>query len=75
MLDRGGERGHEHSYQEIEGTENISAYEETTHRLITLQFHERGLAITMNYEEVLELADAMQKVVGHLGHGRQRNGG
>jgi hypothetical protein len=50
MLDRGGERGHEHSYQEIEGTENISAYEETTHRLITLQFHERGLAITMNYE-------------------------
>ncbi len=74
MLDRGEEEAHEHSYREIEGTENISAYEETTHHLITLQFHERGLALTLNYEEALELADAMQKVVGHIGHGRKRNG-
>ena len=70
-----GDHGHEHAYVEIEGTENISAYEETTHHLITLQFHERGLALTMNYEEALELADAMQKVVAHIGQGRQRNGG
>ena len=75
MIERGGGHGHEHAYQEIEGTENISAYEETTHRLITLHFHERGLALTMSYEEALELPDAMQKVVGHIGHGRQRNGG
>jgi hypothetical protein len=75
MLERGDERGHEHAYREIDGTENISAYEETTHRMITLQFHERGVALTLNHEEVLELADALQKVVAHLAHGRQRNGG
>ncbi len=68
------EHEHEHAYQEIEGTENISAYEETTHHLITLQFHERGLTLTLNYEEALELADAMQKIVGHIGQGRPRNG-
>jgi hypothetical protein len=66
---------HEHAYLEIEGTENISAYEETTHQLITLQFHERGLALMLNYEQAFELADAMQKIVGHIGRGRQRNGG
>ncbi|HLH26524.1 MAG TPA: hypothetical protein VK066_28720 [Chloroflexota bacterium] len=74
MVQRGDEHGHEHAYEEIEGTENISAYEETTHHLITLQFHERGLTLTLNYEEALELADAMQKVVGHIGQGRPRNG-
>ena len=61
--------------REIDGTENISAYEETTHHVITLQFHERGMALSMSYEEALELADAMQKVVVHIGRGRQRNGG
>jgi hypothetical protein len=75
MVERGQEHDHEHHYSEIEGTENISAYEETTHHIITLQFHERGVALSLNYEEALELADAMQKVVGHIGHGRQRNGG
>jgi hypothetical protein len=69
------DHGHEHHYQEIDGTENISAYEETTHHLITVQFHERGLSLTLNYEEAMELADAMQKIVGHIGQGRQRNGG
>ena len=73
MVERGGE--HDHAFQEIEGTENISAYEETTHHVITLQFQERGLALSMNYEEALELADAMQKIVVHIGRGRQRNGG
>ena len=72
--DHDHDHGHEHHYQEIEGTENISAYEETTHRLITVQFHERGLSLTLNYEEAMELADAMQKIVGHIGQGRQRNG-
>ena len=47
----------------------------TTHHVITLQFHERGMALSMSYEEALELADAMQKVVVHIGRGRQRNGG
>jgi hypothetical protein len=75
MVERAGDHGHEHFYSEIEGTENISAFEETTHHMITLQFHERGLALSMSYEEALELADAMQKVVGHIGQGRQRNGG
>ncbi|HZS00405.1 MAG TPA: hypothetical protein VFE37_16945 [Chloroflexota bacterium] len=75
MVERGHEHDHEHYYSEIEGTENISAYEETTHHIITLQFHERGVALSLSYEEALELADAMQKVVGHIGHGRQRNGG
>ncbi len=75
MVEPGQEHDHEHFYSEIEGTENISAYEETTHHIITLQFHERGVALSMNYEEALELADAMQKVVAHIGHGRQRNGG
>jgi len=75
MVDRGQEHDHEHYYSEIEGTENISAYEETTHHIITLQFHERGVALSMNFEEALELADAMQKVVAHIGRGRQRNGG
>ena len=75
MVERGEEHDHEHNYQEIDGTENISAYEETTHHVITLQFHERGMALSMTYEEALELADAMQKVVVHIGRGRQRNGG
>jgi len=75
MVERGEEHDHEHNYHEIEGTENISAYEETTHHVITLQFHERGMALSMSYEEALELADAMQKVVVHSGRGRQRNGG
>ena len=39
MVEPGGEHGHEHAYQEIEGTETINAYEETIHHLITLQFH------------------------------------
>ena len=75
MVERGGEHGHDHAFEEIEGTENLSAYEETTHHVITLQFQERGLALSMNYEEALELADAMQKIVVHVGRGRQRNGG
>lgn len=70
-----GEGAHEHAFVEIEGTENISVYEELTHHQITLQLHQRGLALTMSYEEALELADAMQKVLGHIGHGRLRNGG
>ena len=69
------EPGHEHHYVEIEGTENISVYEEQMHHQLTLQLHQRGLALTMNYEEALELADAMQRVLAHIGHGRQRNGG
>ena len=75
MVERSEEHDHEHNYHEIDGTENISSYEETTHHVITLQFHERGVALSMNYEEALELADAMQKIVVHIGRGRQRNGG
>ncbi len=65
---------HEHVFEEIEATENISSYEETTHHVITLEFHDRGLAISLDYAQALELADAMQKIVGHIGEGRPRNG-
>jgi hypothetical protein len=75
MIQRSSGDGHEHAYVELDGTENISIFEETTHHQLTLHFHQRGLALSMDYDEALELADAMQKILGHIGHGRQRNGG
>ncbi|MBX5489641.1 MAG: hypothetical protein IRZ14_00695 [Chloroflexi bacterium] len=70
----GGEE-HEHTYVEIEGTENISIFEEQTHHQITLHWHPRGLALSLNYAEALELADALQRALAHIAQGRRRNGG
>ncbi|HLI27596.1 MAG TPA: hypothetical protein VKZ60_11020 [Chloroflexota bacterium] len=66
---------HEHTYVEIEGTENISLFEEQTHHQITLHWHPRGLALRLTYAEVMELADALQRVLAHIARGRRRNGG
>jgi hypothetical protein len=71
---RGGE-AHEHSYVELEGTENISIFAEQTHRQITLHWHPRGLALSLTYAEAMELADALQRVLAHIAQGRRRNGG
>jgi hypothetical protein len=73
-MDLSGEHDHEHAFEEIAATENITAFEETTHHLITLEFHDRGLSLTLDYAQAYELLDAMQKVLAHIGRGRTRNG-
>ncbi|MBI3979418.1 MAG: hypothetical protein HY331_14645 [Chloroflexi bacterium] len=61
------EHDHEHAFVEIARTENIVAYEETVHQVITLRLHDRGLALELTHAEARELADALAQISARIG--------
>ncbi|MFC2010809.1 hypothetical protein ACFLUR_00760 [Chloroflexota bacterium] len=66
------EHDHDHEFIDIAESETIFAYAEAIHKAITLQFHQRGIALSLSYEEALELAEVMLAVKEHCDiHGKQ----
>ena len=59
------EHAHDHEFIDIVECETISAFAEAFHELITLQFNERGIALSLSYEEALELTEVMLAVKEH----------
>lgn len=57
---------HDHNYLNIVQTRNLSAYEELTHEVITLEFHDRGLTLDFSSEEVQELGRVLNEVMLYL---------
>lgn len=57
---------HEHEYRPIIDTENLSAYDEIVHSVITLEFSDRGLALDLSYEEAEELGETLAAIVEYV---------
>ena len=57
---------HEHDYRQIAETESLSAYDEMVHSVITLEFHDRGLALDLSYEEAEELGATVAAIVEYV---------
>lgn len=60
------EHTHEHSFIQVFEGETISVFEQVPHRAITLQLHDRGLALDLTYEGALALGEALAAVVEHV---------
>jgi len=60
------EHAHEHGIVEIIDSETITAVEQIPHGIITLQLHDRGMALDLTSEEALALGTVMERVVQHL---------
>ena len=60
------EHDHTHEYADIVESETIFVYAETLHKVITIQFPQRGMALSFSYDEAVELADAMEIVKAHI---------
>ncbi len=58
--------GHEHVYNNIVQTRNLSAYAEAIHEVVTLEFHDRGLSLDLSYAEAQELGKVLAEVVDFL---------
>jgi len=58
--------GHEHIYNNIVQTHNLSAYAEAIHEVVTLEFHDRGLSLDLSYAEAQELGKVLVEVVDFL---------
>ena len=57
---------HEHEYINIAQSRNVSAYEESVHQVISLEFHDRGLTLDFSAEEARELGKVLAEVVRYL---------
>lgn len=64
------EEEHEHLYISIAQTKELTAYEEAVHKMVSLEFHERGLTLDLTYEEATELGQVMAQIVAYL-NGKQ----
>ena len=62
---------HEHVYNNIVQTRNLSAYAEAIHEVITLEFHDRGLSLDLSYAEALELGKVLAEVVSFLNQSKE----
>ncbi|MFC1978283.1 hypothetical protein ACFLWS_08530 [Chloroflexota bacterium] len=59
------EHAHDHEFVDIAESETIFAYAEAIHRVVTIQFSQKGVALSLSYEEALELAEVMLAVKEH----------
>lgn len=59
------EHAHEHEYIDIAESDAVLAYAEVVHEVVTLQFSQKGVALSLSYEEALELAEVMRAVKKH----------
>lgn len=57
---------HEHFYTSITQTNNLSAFAEAVHQVITLEFHDRGLSLDLSYVEAQELAQVVAEIAAFL---------
>lgn len=57
---------HEHEYINIAQSHSVSAYEETVHQVVSLEFHDRGLTLDFSAEEARELGRVLAEVVRYL---------
>jgi hypothetical protein len=57
---------HEHEYINIAQSHSVSAYEETVHQVISLEFHDRGLTLDFSADEARELGRVLAEVVKYL---------
>jgi len=60
------EHPHEHAYVPIVSAEPLSAYEEAVHRVITIEFLDRGLSLNLDYDEALQLAAVTQQIAEYI---------
>ena len=66
------EHSHEHRIVEIIETDTIAAFEQSPHPIITLELRQRGFSLDLTYQEVVVLAEVMEKVVEHVNAKRQQ---
>jgi hypothetical protein len=62
----GDEEEHEHIYLNIVHSENITAYEELVHQVITLEFGDRGISLDLSVEEAEELGHVVAEIMRYL---------
>lgn len=60
------ENEHEHVYVNIVHSENISAFEELTHQVLTLEFQDRGLSLDFSLEEAEELGHVLAEIMRYI---------
>jgi hypothetical protein len=60
------EEEHEHIYLNIVHSENITAYEELVHQVITLEFGDRGISLDLSVEEAEELGQVAAEIMRYL---------
>ena len=66
------EHAHEHRIVEIIDTTTIAAFEESPHQVITLELHQRGFSLDLTYQEVVVLAEVMEKMLERVNANRQQ---
>ena len=59
------EHAHDHDFIDIAESETVFAYAEAIHQVVTIQFNQKGVALSLTYEEALELAEIMRAVKEH----------
>ncbi len=59
------EHAHDHDFIDIAESETIFAYAEAIHQVVTIQFNQKGVALSLSYEEALELVEIMRAVKEH----------
>ncbi len=59
------EHAHEHEFIDIAESETVFAYAEAIHQVVTIQFNQKGVALSLSYEEAGELAEVMRAVKEH----------
>ena len=60
------EHTHEHEYIDIAESETVFVYAEVVHQVVTIQFNQRGIALSLSYADALELANGMEAVRTHI---------
>lgn len=60
------EHAHEHAFVDIVESDTITAFEQSPHGVITLQWFRRGVSLDLTYDDAVELGMVMEKVVEHV---------